>query len=152
MTWCGSSAAVEGKPHHSLSVQTIVPRGSLFLHSFCSRIFRSPSCTGCPPWPHKLWPQQPGGEEFLIFSGQCSWTSGPCPSQHRVGGEGLVHLVPDISLPYCIPIAMALAFVCKSMCHFWTVAHVQRFPCPHYCSMLKAEEKLHVHKLLHAKS
>lgn len=69
-----------------------------------------------------------------------------------MGCEGLVHLVPGRSLPCCVPIAMASAPVCKSMCHFWAVAHVQRFPCPDYDSVLKAEEELHVHKLLHAKS
>lgn len=47
---------------------------------------------------------------------------------------------------------MALAPVCESVSLFWAVARVQRLRRLHRVSALKAEEELHVHKLLHAKS
>lgn len=75
-----------------------------------------------------------------------------CVSLSMLWEAKLNFLVPDLSLACCIPIAMALAPMCKSMCHFWAVVRVQRLRCPHCVSVLKAEEGLHVHKLLHAKS
>lgn len=90
----------------------------------------------------------------MIISGQYNKAPGlvVCVPLRMLWEVKLHLLVPDISLPYCIPTATALAPVCKSLCHFWAVAPVQRFQCPHYISVLKAEEELHVHKLLHARS
>lgn len=75
-----------------------------------------------------------------------------CVSLNVLWEVKLNFLVPDLSLAHRIPTAMVLAVVCKSVCRFWAVAHVQRLRCPHHVSVLKAEEELHVHKPLHAKS